>query len=61
LRSPFCYFSHLSRGLATGPLPWNFPYNTSFSILELFIRTIWPANFILLNFKIYHCIRSKNS
>ena len=29
--------THLSRGLATGLLPWNFPTRTFFGILELSI------------------------
>lgn len=44
------FSSHPYRSLSTGILPWNIPFNTFFSILELSIQTIWPAHFNPLNF-----------
>jgi len=47
-------FSHLRRGLPTGPLPWYFPISTSVGLLVLSIRTVWPAHRYLL-----HATRNK--
>jgi hypothetical protein len=43
------FSSHLSHGLTTGLLPWNFPSSSFFYILGLSIRTLWPPNCNIVN------------
>jgi len=58
------FSSHLSLGLSTGLLPWNFPFRTFFSrpTLALSNRPIWSAHPNLSNFIYFNTGgRSNNS